>query len=78
MQTIYKWDKVFKNGPSKICGRQSLFGPFSNGQMFFILSHIRLTSATDYLHYWQKNVVLLQECLFYPFILIFLEERKAL
>ena len=20
----YKWDKVFKNGPSKICGRQLL------------------------------------------------------
>ena len=21
---MYGWDKVFKNGPSKICGRQSL------------------------------------------------------
>ena len=24
----YKWDKVFKNGPSKICGRQPLKNPF--------------------------------------------------
>ena len=36
---FYKWDKVFKNGPSKICGRQpvkNLFSPFLNtsSQMF--------------------------------------------
>ena len=24
------WRKVFKNGPSKVCGRQPLFGPFLN------------------------------------------------
>ena len=22
--TMYKWDKVFKNGPGEICGRQPL------------------------------------------------------
>ena len=47
------WDKVFKNGPSKICGRQplknvkgyGLLGPFLN-----TLSHLRLiiTSAILY------------------------------
>ena len=38
----HKWDKVLKNGPSKICGRQplkSLLGPFLNtlSQMRFTL-----------------------------------------
>ena len=33
--TTIKWDKVFKNGPSKICGKQLLkklkwYGPFLN------------------------------------------------
>ena len=40
LEDIHKWDKVFKNGPSKICGRQSLkilLGQFLNSwtQMFF-------------------------------------------
>ena len=42
MQAIFKynkWDKVFKNGPSKICGRQPMknlkgYGPLSRRCIF--------------------------------------------
>ena len=43
------WDKVFKNGPSKICGGQPLLEPFLNtfSQMFFLVDSEDAASYDD-------------------------------
>ena len=43
---VYTWDKVFKNGPSKICGRQS----FKNFAWYILeyLDQYDLAALTPY------------------------------
>ena len=40
MERWNTWDKVFKNGPSKICGRHSLKDLKGNGLLKHISDHI--------------------------------------
>ena len=45
---MYKWDKVFKSRPSKICGRQSLKNLKGNGllkELMLLLKYFLLTSC---------------------------------
>ena len=58
-RTIIKWDKVFKNGPSKICGRQRLKNLKGHGQL---LSHLlkafllgTFLNSLSQIWFWNKN-----------------------
>ena len=53
------WDKIFKSGPSKICGRQPL-KPFQNGMVFFkgCLPQILLCPFLNtFSHMWHQEIL---------------------